>query len=130
MWFVVVVLVFVYAYLLIRLLGNLVPCSVCFLQLVLFASMSASSGCAGEGFFVTELSVELFGIADVEAMVLARRTRFLLRRQDPEYLEIISTAAASPPSPELPPAGLRRSRRVLGLSAEYEDVAVRRRKLR
>ena len=92
--------------------------------------MSASSGCGGEGFFVTELSAEMFGVADIEAMALARRTRFLLRRRDPEYLEIVSIAAVPPPPPPvLPPVGLRRSRRVLGLAAEYEEVATRRRKL-
>ena len=94
--------------------------------------MSGSSGCGGDGFFVTELTVELFGVVDVVAVERARRARFLLRRRDPEFLEVVSGSAAAPPLPEPQPVALRRSRRVLGLDAEYEEVVPipRRRKLR
>ena len=94
--------------------------------------MSGSSGCGGEGFFVVDLPVDLFGVPDVVGAERARRSRFLLRRADPLYLEVISAAfvPVAVPAP-LPSAPVRRSRRVMGLDAEYEEIlpASRRRRL-
>ena len=56
--------------------------------------------------------------------------RFLLRRQDPEYLEVVSpvvsaaaVSASVAPSPAEVPDVLRRSRRVRGLEAEFEGLS-------
>ena len=91
------------------------------------AIMSGSSGCGGDGFFLSDLSVELLGVSDAVAVERARRARFLLRRRDPEFLEIVlgmvapaDAPGSSPPGPR--PVALRRSRSVMGLEAEYEEV--------
>ena len=100
--------------------------------------MSGSSGCSGDGFFRSELPVALFGGFDAEVAEQARRLRFILRRRDPEFLEIVVGIAAPVEGPGallpvLPPALPRRNRRVRGLEAEFDEVvapASRRRRLR
>ena len=109
------------------LLGSLVRlCLISQFALVSLATMSGSSGCGGLGFYVVDLPVELFGVPDVVAAERARRARFLLRRLDPEYLEVISAPSAPAAGPELlppvPQPVLRRSRRVLGLEAKFEEI--------
>ena len=73
---------------------------------------------------------------DVELAENARRRRFLLRRCDPEFLEVFSSlrvavggegvfvADAEPVDAGVgaAPVGVRRSRRVAGLGAEYDEV--------
>ena len=77
----------------------------------------------------------MFGGFDGEAAEAARRTRFLLRRSDPEFLEVmkVPVPVAEPAlvAVEPPPSLPRRSRRVRGLDAEFEEVVrvARRRRL-
>ena len=59
--------------------------------------MSGTPGC-GEGVFLrSELPVGLFGAYDGVGAERAHRARFLLRRQDPEFLEVIPHVAAAAP---------------------------------
>ena len=97
--------------------------------------MSASSGCGGGVFLRSELPVEWFGVYDDVGAERARKARFLLRRRDPEFLEVIQSAAAHADGPVAPPpavlpVSLRRSRRVLGLEAEFEGLAPAARRCR
>ena len=82
---------------------------------------------------------------DSDGAAAARRRRFELRRRDPEFLEVFSSlrvsgvllADAVSADSVAPPAhveevhGLRRSRRFLGLEAEYDEIVSvsRRRRL-
>ena len=83
--------------------------------------MSGSSGCGDYCFLRRDLPEDLFGVFDTASAERARRIRFLLQRSDPEFLEVLGTVFA--PAPPVAVSPLRRSRRVLGLAAEFDDVA-------
>ena len=91
--------------------------------------------CSGAscGFSRSSLPVSLFGVFDGASAESARRSRFLRRRLDPEFLEVVrvQVPVAAPVSVVVdvedetavsPPSSLRRSRRVAGLGAEYDEV--------
>ena len=107
-------------------------------------TMSATPGCPAFWFGRSSLPVDIFGEHDAELAEVARRRRFLLRRLDPEFLEVFSTlrvcsapvggdvvggvgVAVAVEEPVVADvgaafAGVRRSRRVAGLDAEYDEV--------
>ena len=91
---------------------------------------SSSDSC---GFYRSSLPVSLFGVFDGASAENARHSRFLRRRLDPEFLEVVRmpvpitdpvlvVADSDDEAPALPPSSLRRSRRVAGLGIEYEEV--------
>ena len=84
--------------------------------------MSGSSGCGSFGFLRSELPAWLFGEYDINAAESARRLRFLRRRSDPEFLEVMALPVRALAPDLSPPVPLRRSRRVLGLGAEYDTI--------
>ena len=106
--------------------------------------MSGSPGCPAFWFARATLPSDIFGVHDVELAENARRRRFLLRRRDPEFLEVFSSlrvcaapvgdgvvggdgaavAVVEPVVSDVGAAGVgvRRSRRVLGIDAEYDEI--------
>ena len=86
------------------------------------SAMSCSSGCGAYCFLRAGLPVWLFGEYDAAAAESARRLRFLRRRADSEFLEKVILPEPAPAPASSPPVSLRRSRRVLGLSPEYETI--------
>ena len=104
-------------------------------QLVLVI-MSGSNACEEFGFYRSSLPSALFGCFDQAAADRARRVRFLLRRRDPEYLEVLKVhvsdsgpsavgdvaAVAAVAAPAGSEGEVRRSRRVRGLDAEFSEI--------
>ena len=97
--------------------------------------MSGSPGCPAFWFSRASLPAAVFGVHDAALAECARRRRFLLRRRDPEFLEVFSSVrvvadggavevVAVVPVVEVAgaPVGVRRSRRVAGLDAEFDEV--------
>ena len=99
-------------------------------------TMSGSHVCEEFGFYRSSLPTALFGCFDQAAADRARRVRFLLRRRDPEYLEVLKVPVTGSESAAVgdvdavvvsaAPAGsggeVRRSRRVRGLDAEFSEI--------
>ena len=92
--------------------------------------MSGTPGCSGGAFLRSGLPACIFGSFDATGVEHARRERFLRRRQDSEFLEVIAPVYSV--SADLAPAVVvsvdvvvlpRRSRRLLGLDVEYESLA-------
>ena len=104
---------------------------------LVLATMSGSPGCPAFWFVRSSLPLSIFGKHDEGAAEAARQRRFILRRRDPEFLEVFSDlrVCVVPAIGEVGAgdvgcavgvapvdSGLRRSRRVLGLDAEFDEI--------